>query len=185
MKTMKRKSKPLDFIVDRLTKSIELATTGERFETKVLPIEKADMKFISKRAGWKFDWQQEIAAGAKVYKLVAKTEPGAIQGLAAFFDAEGYIEMSLLESAPFNIGKGKKFDGVAGNLVAFGCLLSLQKGFDGVLSFVSKTKLMEHYHKSFGAVHIGNQRMTIFETKAAELITRYFPNFTSKENNHE
>jgi len=177
-KNSKRKSTPLDFIVDELTKSIELSATSERFETTILPFEKTDLPSVSQRAGWKFDWEKEFAAGAGIYKLVTKKEPEVIQGLAIFVDEPGFVLMHLLESAPFNVGKGKKFIGVAGNLVAFGCLLSRKRGFQSVLAFKSKTVLMEHYQKSLGARPIGNQRMAIFEAEAADLINRYFPNAT-------
>ena len=172
----KNKTKPLDFIVDGLTKSIELSATSERFETMVLPLEKTDLPTISKKAGWKFDWKQEQVDGAKVYKLLLIDDLRVIQGLAAFYDAEGFIEMSLLESAPFNVGKGQKYIGVAGNLVAFGCTLSLQKGFGGRLVFTPKTILMEHYEKTLGAQRIlGTQRMAIYEQQAKRLINMYFP----------
>jgi len=182
----KEKTQPLDFIVDRLTKSIELATTRERFDTMVLPISKADMPAISPSRGWKFEWMQEIAAGHAVYKLVTKKEPDVIQGLAAFYDMGKFIEMSLLESAPFNIGRNKIYDGVPGNLVAFGCLISKQKGYKGEVGFTSKTVLMEHYAATLGATPLGSQRMGIFEPDAEKLISRYFPNLAqNKENNHE
>lgn len=50
--------------------------------------------------------------------------------------------MHLVENAPFNIGKGKIYEGVAGNLVAYACKESFQKGFDGNVAFISKTRLL-------------------------------------------
>lgn len=82
--------------------------------------------------------------------------------------------MELVESAPFNHGQNKLYEGVSGNLVAFACKVSFQHGFEGFISFIAKTKLIEHYEKSLGAYHFGNQLM-IIHTKAAEyLIDRYF-----------
>ena len=52
--------------------------------------------------------------------------------------------MHLIESAPFNLGKEKIYLGVPGNLVAFACKLSFQRGGEGYVSFLSKTKLIEH-----------------------------------------
>ena len=40
--------------------------------------------------------------------------------------------MDLFESAPFNIGKHKIYEGVAGNLVAYDCKISFQTGFEGM-----------------------------------------------------
>jgi hypothetical protein len=62
--------------------------------------------------------------------------------------------MNLIESAPFNIGKNKTYLGIPGNLVAFVCKLSFQRGGEGYVSFLSMTKLIEHYEKSLGAIHL-------------------------------
>jgi hypothetical protein len=57
-----------------------------------------------------------------------------------------------LESAPFNKGKNKLYEGVAGNLVAYARKGSFQNGFNGYLSFTAKTKLIDHYIKTLGAI---------------------------------
>ncbi len=84
--------------------------------------------------------------------------------------------MHLVESAPFNKGKTKVYSGVPGNLVAFACRLSFQRGFEGNISFISKTQLIDHYLKTLGAFHYGG-RLMIIETQAAlKLIDKYFKN---------
>jgi len=166
----------LDFEIDKITESIECAKTGESFETLVLPIEKADLKEATKKNGWKFDWKLEFNVPKRlVYKLVKKQETEIIQGIVSFEKDDGFVKMPLIETAPFNFGKSKKHQGVCGNLVAYGCKWSIELGFDGVLSFISKTDLIEHYIKTLGAVHLGGQRMAIFEDKAAILVNNYFP----------
>ena len=82
--------------------------------------------------------------------------------------------MQLVESAPFNKGKTKMYSGVPGNLVAFACKLSFQRGYEGNISFLSKTQLVDHYIKTLGAFHFGG-RVMIIETRAAlKLINKYF-----------
>ena len=84
--------------------------------------------------------------------------------------------MDLIESAPFNLERNKIYEAVAGNLVAFACKVSFQRGFDGFLSFTAKTKLIEHYDKTLGAYHLGNHLM-ILETKASSiLVEKFFKN---------
>ena len=81
--------------------------------------------------------------------------------------------MHLVESAPFNKGKIKMYSGVPGNLVAFACKLSFQRGHEGHVSFLSKSQLVEHYEKTLGAFHLGG-RIMIIETHAAlKLINKY------------
>lgn len=53
--------------------------------------------------------------------------------------------MHLVQSAPFNKGKSKMYSGVPGNLVAYACKLSFQRGHEGNVSFLSKTNLIDHY----------------------------------------
>jgi hypothetical protein len=82
--------------------------------------------------------------------------------------------MHLIESAPFNTGKEKVYFGVPGNLVAFACKLSFQRGCEGYVSFLSKTKLIEHYQKSLGATHLGGLKMLITTETALRLTNKYF-----------
>lgn len=82
--------------------------------------------------------------------------------------------MHLIESAPFNKGKNKIYVGVAGNLVAFLCKESCYRNYEGFVSFISKTRLIEHYENTLGAVHVGNHKMVIFPNEAKRLINKYF-----------
>jgi hypothetical protein len=83
--------------------------------------------------------------------------------------------MHLVESAPYNKGKSKMYSGVPGNLVAFACKLSFQRGHDGNVSFISKTQLIQHYIDSLGAMHVGGRIMIIDSIAALKLINKYFP----------
>jgi len=168
----------LDFEIDLLTHSLEDVQTGESYATDVLPLSRDDMKLILKKDGWQFDWGIEMKNTKKsVFKLVMLQQSEIIQGLVSTSKEDGYVMMNLIESAPVNFGKNKKYYGVAGNLVAFVCRLSKEYGFDGEILFFSKTKLIEHYEKTLGAVHIGGHRMIIYEQEAQRLIQKYFPNF--------
>jgi hypothetical protein len=82
--------------------------------------------------------------------------------------------MFLLESAPFNLGNNKLYEGVPGNLVAYACKVSFQRGGDGFVSFESKTRLIDHYAKSLGAYHLGGNLMVIDTIAAKRLIDKYF-----------
>ena len=78
-----------------------------------------------------------------------------MQGLISVEAKADHLYMHLLENAPFNKRKSKMYAGVAGNLVAFACRLSFQRGFEGNVSFISKTQLIDHYSKTLGAIHVG------------------------------
>jgi len=166
----------LDFEVDKITESIEDAETGEALDTLVLPVTKADLKEITQKNGWLFDWKFEYLQPAhSMFKLVVEKEPQTIHGLVSLEKKEGFILMQLIESAPFNRGKNKKYLGVCGNLTAYGCKVSKENGFDGVVAFDPKTALIPHYQKTLGAVLISKRRMAIFEKEAQALLDKYFP----------
>jgi len=80
----------------------------------------------------------------------------------------------LVESAPFNQGKKKLYLGVPGNLFAYSCKLSVDKGYEGFVAFQSKTRLIEHYENALGATHVGGHKMVIFPPAALKLIQKYF-----------
>lgn len=84
------------------------------------------------------------------------------------------VYMYLLESAPFNIGRNKLYEGVSGNLVAFACQLSFQRGGEGFVSFESKTKLIDYYVKILGAYHFGGHLLVIDTIAAKKLVDKYF-----------
>jgi hypothetical protein len=165
----------IDIEIDKLTNSIENAISGDSFETELTLLEKIDIKNISKRKGWLFDWTKENNYDDReVYKLYIKGNSTVIQGLVSVTKDKGFYEMHLIENAPFNKGSSRLYLGVAGNLVAFVCKLSLDEGFDGVITFKSKTQLMQHYHKTLGAEQLAGQRMVIYPDAALKLIQKYF-----------
>ena len=134
-----------------------------------------EVKLVNKKAGWQFNWRDEFKEPAReVYKLTIVNNPNIIQGLISLEVKRDHVYMHLVESAPFNKGKIKMYSGVPGNLVAFACKLSFQRGHEGNIAFLSKSQLVEHYEKSLGAIHVGG-RVMIIETKAAlKLMKRYF-----------
>jgi hypothetical protein len=169
------KKHELEFIIDRLTNSILNTISGDSFQTEISTLKKTDLKNVLKKNGWNFNWKSENNDLTKeVYKLTIVNNPDIIQGLLSITIEDDYVFMNLLESAPFNIGENKLYEGVAGNLVAFACKVSFQKGYDGFVAFTAKTNLIKHYEETLGAYHFKNQRM-ILDTKASEiLVTKYF-----------
>jgi len=109
-----------------------------------------------------------------VFKLTIINNPFVIQGLISLEVKEDHIYMHLVENAPFNQGENKVYSGVAGNLVAFACKLSFQRGHEGNVAFISKTQLIDHYVKTLGAIHFGGRLMIIETNAAVKLIKRYF-----------
>ena len=145
----------IDFEIDKLTNSIENAISGEIFE-----------------------WHSEIKSNSKsVYCLTTLNNQKIIQGLISITDKGDHIFMDLIESAKFNKGKGKLYKGVAGNLVAFACKTSFEKGYEGVVSFMAKKQLIDHYTETLGAKLFSGNRMFIDTKESQILTTKYFKDF--------
>ena len=172
----KRKEIALDFIVDKLTNSIENIITGDSFATDISIVAFSDLKNVTKKNKWQFDWKYEYKQPERdVYKLTITNNESIIQGLVSLEIKSDHVYMHLIESAPFNKGETKVYAGVPGNLVAFVCKLSFQRGHEGNVSFFSKTQLVQHYIDSLGAMHVGGRIMIIDTISALKLIDKYFP----------
>ena len=167
----------LDFVIDKLTNSIENVNSGDSFPTEIALLSFDELKKITKKNCWNFNWKNEFKKPqSEIYKLTISNNPNIIQGLVSFEIKSDHVFMNLIESAPFNIGKNKTYLGVPGNLVAFVCKVSFQRGFDGFVSFIAKTQLIEHYKTSLGAINFGGQLMILNNVAALNLIGKYFNN---------
>jgi len=128
----------VDIEIDKLTNSIQNTVSGDIFDTDIFKLFAKDSKQINK-LDWQFKWEDQIKLkDRETYKLVINDNPKIIQGLISLSDQHDHIYMHLIESAKFNKGKQKIYTGVPGNLVAFACKRSFEKGYDGYLAFDAK-----------------------------------------------
>jgi len=173
----KREKTGFAFEIDELTNSVKNIISGDSFSTDISRITRSDLKKITKKNGWLFDWKLELKHPERdIYKISIVNNQTIIQGLISLEVRSDHVFMHLVESAPFNKGKTKLYSGVPGNLVAFACKLSFQRGHEGNVAFLSKTNLIDHYKESLGAIHAGGRLMIIDSNAAFKLINRYFSN---------
>lgn len=105
----KKQNIGLDFIIDKLTNSIENTLTGEVFDTEIVRLTNSDSKQINK-TDWQFNWLKELKDKTKeVYKLTTVNNPTIIQGIVSIEDKQDHVFMHLIESAKFNKGKNKVY----------------------------------------------------------------------------
>jgi hypothetical protein len=164
----------LDIEIDKLTNSVELAVSGETFNTLVLPLHSIPKKGFRKR-DWLFDWGKEMSeAGRRVFKLVTADDMNLILGLISISHYQDHTFMHLIESAKFNKGPQKRYLGVAGNLIAYACKEAFENGFSGIVVFESKTSLITYYQKAIGAKILSGHRMFIDSKESYLLVKQYF-----------
>ncbi len=163
----------LNILIDDLTNSIKHRETGTEFETIICLVTHEELLSLN---SWQFNWLEEKSNG-QIHKLTTKIEPQLIQGLISLNKEKGFIFISIVENAPFNIGKNGLYLGVGGNLFAYACKLSFEAGCDGYVAFDSKTQLVAHYQATLGAQNISSQRMVINTLAATKLVNHYFKDF--------
>ena len=164
----------VDIEIDTLTNSIENTVSGDIFDTAIIQLSVKDGSKINK-VEWRFDWKGQLKLTDRVtFKLIIEHNPNITQGLISLSDRGDHIYMHLIESANFNKGRQKIYTGVPGNLVAFACKLSFEKGYEGYLAFDAKTVLVKHYEETLYATHFKGTKMMIETPAALRLINQYF-----------
>jgi hypothetical protein len=106
----KRDKIGLDIEIDELTNSIKNVISGDSFSTDISRITKTDLKKITIKDGWQFDWKLELKQSERdVYKLTIVNNQSIVQGLISLEVRSDHVFMHLVESAPFNKGKTKLY----------------------------------------------------------------------------
>lgn len=143
----------------------------------------------SMHENWRFNFATQLKKlpNAKAYILVALATPEVIEGCLIFQFKEKVIPyMAYIEIAPHNRGDNKKYDHVAGCLIAFACLQALgskDENHKGYLLFdvqeknqKDAQKLMANYSKKYNAIHLtGTTQMLITPEGAESLMAKYLP----------
>ncbi|MBA4140214.1 MAG: hypothetical protein H0X70_06860 [Segetibacter sp.] len=97
-------STQINIEIDKLTRSLENAVSGDSFKTDILPLSPKDTKAL-KKTDWLFDWKAEAKTKNKtVYKLVIVDNPHIMHGLTSMQDRGDQIFMHLIESNRFDRG---------------------------------------------------------------------------------
>lgn len=145
--------------------------TGESHGIEIIRVRAEDYKSIGKSRFW-FHWSEEMEF--EVYKLRIKGTRD-ILGLISLemHPRESRVEIRLLAVSKENRGRNKKYDRIAGNLIAFSCKKALTHyGEWACISLMPKTLLLSHYQNKYGLIKAG--RSLIADGRVLiELIKRY------------
>ena len=136
---------------------------GELVKSEIVPMDRNTVPL--KKDGWRFNWRglSKVEDG-QTYILRTLNSPNQIEGALCLRFVYNVLIMDVLELAPHNIGqKNKRYDYVAGCLIAFGCRESFKTegNYKGFLTFVSKTNLIKWYAQKYRAELALGQRMFI------------------------
>ncbi|MFW5803982.1 MAG: N-acetyltransferase [bacterium] len=119
-------------------------STGEKHSVDILPVEIEDFKTI-REDRYFFDWKTE--KNQEVYKIQIKNS-GDILGLVSIdrIPQEWRIHIRLLTVSKENKGNKKKYDKIAGNLIAFVAKIAIREfGELACISLRPKSQIAQHY----------------------------------------
>jgi hypothetical protein len=119
--------------------------SGKKLKVEISLMQETDYKGITKARYW-FPWK-DYKTDCNVYKLTIKGQKD-ILGLVACreFTAERRTEIALLAASKENVGKMKKYVGVAGCLIAYAAKQAvINYNIEGCISLFPKTLLRQHY----------------------------------------
>jgi len=166
----------VDIEIDEVTPCLIRRISEERFETEVRLLTFSDLSLVSREAGWiGFDWKTYLESSRhEIYKLHLQGD-ALIQGLICLELQEGWVEVHLIENAPWNIGTTtQEFRGVGAHLFAIACRRSYESGCGGFVAFQAKSGLVAYYMRSLGAEQMGKNRLYINSDRSRHLVDTYF-----------
>lgn len=144
------------------------------------------IKLPSMQDGWRFNFEKlsKTIQNAETYVLITNESPQTIEGCVIVQLIDKKIPyMAYLEVAPHNQTNPKRYDYIAGCLIAFAFKLSVQKGkgdYQAQLFFdvqednedISK-KLIYVYRSKYGALLMGETTLVIMDEAGYKLIKKY------------
>lgn len=149
-------------------------SSGEFIEVRVEPVEGKDWANIQKNNAFQFDWNLEKRHETYKVRLDSDEE---ILGLISFKDIPGEfrIHIRLIEVNRRDVGRKKRYDHLAGCLLAFACEQSFKRDYEGYVSLRPKTELIGHYVSRYGFRQLGSN-LFIELADAERLINEYRSN---------
>lgn len=145
--------------------------TGEKYAIEVLALENTDFKSLSKTRYF-FDWKKEKTQ--EIYKLVMKGQHD-ILGLISIerIPTEWRIHIRLLTVSIENKGKGKIFEKIAGNLIAFVSKIAvIEFGELACVSLRPKSSIVQHYITKYN-MNITGSTLSLEVPEIINLINEY------------
>jgi hypothetical protein len=134
-------------------------------------------------SGWRFNFHKHSKRkDYRTFTLCTLETPTIIEGCVIINSCvKDEVYMAFVEVAPHNRGKDRKYEKVAGCLIAFACRQSFIEKKGGFVAFdvleddkATEMKLMAMYSKKYGALQLENSTtMLILPEGSEKLITDY------------
>ena len=165
-----------------IVKIIEIETKAE-VKSKISLITKDKAKLPSINDGWRFNFNKHSKSkDYDTYTITRLKTPETIEGCLIINIKRPFeVYMAFVEVAPHNRGNNKKYDSVAGCLIAFACRQSFINDKEGYLAFdvlesnkEDEIKLMEIYSQNYNAIRLGDSTVMIIPPAGSEKLINEF-----------
>jgi hypothetical protein len=165
--------------------TIKILEVKTNLETKsiISLVTKNKAKLPSINDGWRFNFSKH-STGKDYETYILKTDktPEIIEGCLIINTKTPFqVYMAFVEVAPHNKGNEKKYDRVAGCLIAFACRQSFINDKEGYLAFdvledkkENELRLMKLYSQKYNGVRLDNSTTMIILPKGSEKLINEF-----------
>lgn len=171
----------IEIIIDEITPCLRDNFNNTYVDTKydkIGHISSATASQMQKYEKWSFDWNDSDLDDCSIYALYVEGSKQT-QGLIACREykdqnqTKGYIEVALAEANPQNVGAEGRYKGVGAHLFSIASRLSLDLGYDGYVTFISKTDLIQHYIDELHAEILFGSNMQLSPEASKRLVNIY------------
>ncbi|TVQ05156.1 MAG: N-acetyltransferase [Balneolaceae bacterium] len=146
-------------------------STGKKHKVEIVPVENSDFKTLGKDRYF-FDWKTEKEYEVFKLQIIGSTEALGLVSMERI-PSEWRVHIRLLTVSVENKGKGKKYDGIAGNLMAFTAKIAVRDYAEfACLSLRPKTEIAQHYIEKYNMTPTG-LTLSIMVPEILELINSY------------
>lgn len=163
-------------------KILEVDTKSE-IKSIISLVTKNKAQLPSINDGWRFNFRKHSTSkDYETYVLITEKTPEIIEGCLIINTKTPFqVYMAFVEVAPHNRGNNKKYDRVAGCLIAFACRQSFINDKEGYLAFdvleekkENELRLMKLYSQKYNAVRLDNSTTMIILPEESEKLINEF-----------
>jgi len=146
-------------------------STGKKLKVEIVPVENTDYKTL-RADRYFFNWNTEREYEVYKLRIVGSID---VLGLVSFesIPDEWSIHIRLLTVSVENKGKGKKYDGIAGDLITFVAKIAVRDYAElACVSLRPKTQIARHYINKYN-MSLTGVTLSIMVPEILELINTY------------
>ena len=129
-------------------------STGKKYPVSIEIINESDFKEITKKR-YSFNWKAEKEQ--TIYKIIPEGQTDFFELMSIkYYKSKSRIHVRLLAVSIENKGRGKLYERISGNLLAFAARDAIKLfGSKAAISLTPKTSLGQHYMDEYGFEQAG------------------------------